>query len=215
LEKLYYKNALKLFPGLEEAMFALTPEERAEFDEYFAQYRHGYWGSPEDGAMFHYAMRLSHAPEPDAKKFRRYMNYFVSKGMNLEYYTGGFGSTPLLAHVARSGNVEFAEVLISKGANVNSSIHGISPLSAAARAGDIDMVKFLVSKGADAGESIRGTTALLAAVGGDNIEVVKFLVSQGANANAALPGGRTPLDVARERGQTAIVEYLEGRGDDR
>jgi ankyrin repeat protein len=43
-----------------------------------------------------------------------------------------------------------------------------------------------------------------------DVEITKFLVSKGANVNAKSTRGKTPLDVAKQRGHRAVVEYLSG-----
>ena len=45
---------------------------------------------------------------------------------------------------------------------------------------------------------------------GPDIAVVKFLVSQGADIHAKDKNGNTPLDLAKEVENTAIVKYLSG-----
>ena len=60
-------------------------------------------------------------------------------------------------------------------------------------------------------------TPLHAGVAGGNLDVVKFLVSKGANVNAQGRNSRTgnaqtPLAVARNSGNTAIVNYLRSEG---
>ena len=82
------------------------------------------------------------------------------------------------------GNVEVAEFLISKGANVNSKGVGWTPLHRAAGDGNLELVKLLVSRGAD-------------------VNIVDYM-----------EGGAkfTPLDEAKIYKQTSVIEYLKSIG---
>ena len=56
-----------------------------------------------------------------------------------------------------------------------------------------------------------GLTALhLAATKGD-LPMVRLLSEAGADPARTGPGGKTPADVAREKGHTAIAEYLQAK----
>ena len=55
----------------------------------------------------------------------------------------------------------------------------------------------------------KGLTPLHYAVAVDNLEIVKLLVGRWATFNVKNNAGFTPLDVARTRKSTAIVEYFE------
>lgn len=56
-----------------------------------------------------------------------------------------------------------------------------------------------------------GWTALhLAAMKGD-LPMIRLLAEAGADPARTGPAGKTPADLAREKGQTAIVQYLESK----
>jgi len=93
------------------------------------------------------------------------------------------GMTPL--HVAAcSGNMDFVEILISNGADINAkNIYGIA----------------------------NGITPLHCATGvGESVELAKFLISKGADVNAKCDDGGTSLDYAKGKGNAAMVQYLTG-----
>jgi hypothetical protein len=101
-------------------------------------------------------------------------------------------------------------------------------LMRAAFSGDIELVKLLLAHGADPhiASSDRETT-LMAACGtgfingyhrqrtpAERLEVVKLLVDLGEDVNAADSYGITPLMVAANLGDAAIVQYLIDKGAD-
>jgi hypothetical protein len=56
-----------------------------------------------------------------------------------------------------------------------------------------------------------GWTALHLAVMKGDLLMVQLLAGAGADPKVVGLGGKTPIDVAREKRQTSIVQYLEGR----
>src|SRR6266536_3149775 len=92
---------------------------------------------------------------------------------------------------------------------------GFSPLGLAAFFGHVEAVKVLLENGADVNAkppSRFQNTAVDSAVSGDHAEVVRVLLAAGADPKATRDGGNTPLDDAREKGNAAVVEFLEARG---
>ena len=94
-------------------------------------------------------------------------------------------------------------------------------IHAAAYAGDLPKVKQLVAGGVDINKRGKKKLTLLhlAAFQGNtrHIEMAKWLLANGANAGARDFEGKTPLDVASERGNTEIAEVIRagrtgGRG---
>ena len=51
--------------------------------------------------------------------------------------------------------------------------------------------------------------ALHCAAAEGNIDVTKFLVEHGANVKATNKKGKTPLDIASERGHEDVAQYLK------
>ena len=85
-------------------------------------------------------------------------------------------------------------------------------IHAAAYAGDLPKVKQLVAGGVDINKRGKKKLTLLhlAAFQGNtrHIEMAKWLLANGANAEARDFEGKTPLDVASERGNTEIAEVI-------
>jgi hypothetical protein len=101
-------------------------------------------------------------------------------------------------------------------------------LMRAAFSGDIDLVKLLIAHGADPHIQSRDReTSLMAACGtgfingyhkqrtpAERLGVVKLLIDLGEDVNAADGYGITPLMVAANLGDAAIVQYLIDKGAD-
>jgi ankyrin repeat protein len=144
----------------------------------------------------------------------------LSKGADVNVMGGYDGSrndkgitlrlgTPL--HVATSRrDVELIKFLISKGANVN-ELGGLdyeTPLHIATQRKNVEIVKILISAGANVNIADRngGVTPLLQAASDGNVEIAKILVSSGADVNAKFADGTTPLDFAKNKKDTAMIQ---------
>jgi ankyrin repeat protein len=93
------------------------------------------------------------------------MEKFLSKISISDVTETNFRETTLLHFVAWTGFVDLANMLISKGANVNAkSFSHWTPLHTAARGGHLELIKFLIANGADVNaRTKRGNTPLGAA----------------------------------------------------
>lgn len=126
---------------------------------------------------------------------------------------------------AHYGDLPICELLIARGAEVNSELPtdgGMwiyntrqTPLHHAAQSGDSEVVGLLVAHGAQvhAADSAKETPLHLATRRGCQ-GIVDMLLSHGANASATDREGRTPLHHAAERKDRAIVESLLSYGAD-
>ncbi|RLM91357.1 hypothetical protein C2845_PM08G29890 [Panicum miliaceum] len=83
-----------------------------------------------------------------------------------------------------------------------------APLHAAAARGDCGEVRRLGPE-ALAARDREGRTVLHAAAAAGEAEAVVVLVDMGADTSAADARGRTPMDVAREKGYQEVVDVLE------
>ncbi len=124
-----------------------------------------------------------------------------------------------LLKAAESGNINFAQKLIARGADSAAvDEHGFTPLVCAARAGQTDMVKFLlppdapsvsILKGKNAASQRAGMAMILAVQHGHE-SVVEALTARGMNVNINERGieDNTPLMIAACHGAFFIVEAL-------
>ena len=132
--------------------------------------------------------------------------------------------TPL-HHASERGDATEAAQLIKDGADLEAGYNGITPLHTAANCGNIwrqnaaasghaECVKVLLQAGAnkeakDHRKLQHDNTPLhYAAIIEGNVECVQLLVEAGANKEATNQDGKTPLDLARERGYSCVVELL-------
>ena len=118
------------------------------------------------------------------------------------------GMTPLCV-AAMSGDKEIAELLIAKGADVDTKheLYG-TPLHNAANK---EIAELLIANSADVNaKDGTGRTPLHWAAFGGHKEVAELLIAEGADVNAKADGGGTPLHGADEE----VVELLIAAGAD-
>ncbi len=116
-------------------------------------------------------------------------------------------------------NVDIAEYLVKKGADVNVvGAYRATPLHCAAFKGIYDVVSLLIEKGANVNSrGPGGSTPLLFAAemssarvkNAKYLEVVKLLVENGADVNLANEKGMKPIDFAENR---LVASYLRKAG---
>ncbi|CAL1704211.1 unnamed protein product [Somion occarium] len=122
--------------------------------------------------------------------------------------------TPLSAAVGL-GHVEFVEMLLKRGACVNtrSAPTNETPLHAAAHRGRIASVSMLLERGADVhAQTVNGWTALHTAAMGGNVEVVELLLASGCEISGETSLERSPLQIALDLRSTKLVEVLLKHG---
>lgn len=120
------------------------------------------------------------------------------------------GFTPLQL-ACYFGNEAVALWLIEQGANVNSQAKNndqIRPIHATAANGNLMILKALLDKGADVNAVQAGDfTALHEAAHSGNLEMTQLLLNYGAR-KTAVSNGKTPYDIAVEKGFTAVAQLL-------
>lgn len=117
----------------------------------------------------------------------------------------------LLSFAARYGQVEIMDILITNGANLESTDNlGRTAVLSAVQARELPTVGVLLAKGADVNaRDHRQDTALHYAAGVfGNREMVAALIAAGADVNAADTNGQTPLMWAARWGDAKRVQAL-------
>ena len=107
----------------------------------------------------------------------------LDEGADVNYKDrDNYHNTPLDI-TSYKGNIELANMLIRRGADVNSkNSWGISPLHIASMDGKIELAKLLIENGADVNiKDDFGKTPLRTAINTGNIEMVNLLLSKGAS----------------------------------
>ncbi|CAF1169182.1 unnamed protein product, partial [Didymodactylos carnosus] len=126
--------------------------------------------------------------------------------------TPSFCETPFLCAI-RYSNETLVKKLCDKGVDVDQPNEdtGMTALMLASTMGFDSIVNVLLDAGAQPNQvDFQGNTALhhAAAGYGENIECIKSLIARGADVNIANEEGSTPLIVAKENSNDALVKLL-------
>jgi ankyrin repeat protein len=114
----------------------------------------------------------------------------------------------LLIEASQSANWDEIELLLSKGAKIDTPGCKTTPLIEAIKKNDGDLTRFLLKKGANVNVQGLVTTPLLEAIYNNDHELVELLLANGADVNYSDECGQTPLILASRRGNLAIVRSL-------
>lgn len=121
--------------------------------------------------------------------------------------------TEQLYLAAQNGDIQSARALLNKGVNVNVMSRTASyPINAAAVENDLAMIELLIANGADLNvQNGQGDTPLICATkyGGGIEKTVKLIVDAGADVSITDNDGKTALDYAIEKKQTAATKLIK------
>ncbi|MCV9885108.1 ankyrin repeat domain-containing protein [Metabacillus halosaccharovorans] len=125
-------------------------------------------------------------------------------------------------HVAaRAGKLDMIKFLIESGMdiNINEGVLKSAPIAHAASEGTISIVEYLFNHGAKLDVSDPNRNPLFSAIYGGHLDIVKFLVQNGIDITVKYTGDTMKdmgaYEIAIERGQTEITEYLKQKLDER
>ena len=140
------------------------------------------------------------------------VSYLLDQGANINT-TDNVDATPLY-YACYEGRLEVVELLLSRGADPTiCDCGGWTPLIVASYEGHVDVVRYLVRNRAVRAtidtQDNTGCTALWIASATNRTGVVKVLVEVGANPMVADRYGRTPLDMAKNKGYDDCITILE------
>ena len=129
------------------------------------------------------------------------------------YSPDGF---PVIALAAVFGQLEVAEYLFAKGADVNAVATngtGYNALTGAVASGHTAIVAWLLANGADPNyRYAAGYSPLLTAAANGHLGIASMLLGNGADLSARTNDGKTALKFAEERGHAEVAEFLRSRG---
>jgi ankyrin repeat protein len=121
---------------------------------------------------------------------------------------------PVLALAAVFGHGDVAKYLQQKGGDVNAvstNATGYTALTGAVASGHAEIVKWLIAIGANVNYRYgAGYSPLLTAAANGHMEIVKMLIENGADLRAKTSDGKGAAQIAEERGQKEVADYLRG-----
>ena len=112
------------------------------------------------------------------------------------------------------GHDALAEFLLDRGADPNliaTDRMKLAPIHAAIARGNLPLVSLLITRGAavNIGQEA-GCSPLHSAAAGGHRDIADVLLERGADLTARM-NGKTPAELARERGHIELANYLESR----
>jgi ankyrin repeat protein len=125
------------------------------------------------------------------------------------------GNTALMKAI-ESNNKEIAELLISKGCDLNlKNEYGNTALIIAIRYAEMEIAQLLIDKGCDLDlQNNEGNTALMISAEYGNKEIAELLISNGCDLDLKNDYGYTALIFAIDNGKMKIAQLLIDKGCD-
>lgn len=141
------------------------------------------------------------------------IEFAIEKGAEMEHIDSHYGTTALIEAISWA-HTQTAKLLISRGANLSTccddKYNRIFPLFCAVNWNEYDIAEFLLMHKADVHQQTScGASALHNAAFKNNIKMVKLLLQHGANPDLKDNKGKTPLDLAEEKGFDEIYNILK------
>jgi ankyrin repeat protein len=143
------------------------------------------------------------------KGWLKVATYLIEHGADVN-----LGGMPALSAAAAAGNRAMVELLLSRGANVNSKdSHGKTALHIAAEKEFPTVAEVLLANKADANaQDNSGNTPLFSAANNGSLKLVAMLLAAGANPNLPNKQGLTPLVLPAAHRSSEIVKALLAAG---
>ncbi|MEJ2368411.1 MAG: ankyrin repeat domain-containing protein [Acidobacteriota bacterium] len=118
-----------------------------------------------------------------------------------------------LVEACSLGNLEMVRLLVARGADMQETGSGVTPLMASVYHGT-DLLHFLLDHGADPNrhDGQEGKTALMYAVGAGKGDAVQDLLAAGASPDDTDKLGETALMMAAKTGEVGIMKILLAHG---
>lgn len=121
-----------------------------------------------------------------------------------------FGDTALMGACIK-GKLDVVKLLLDHGAEINPE--GWTPLHYAAFEGRTEVLKLLIDKGAKKDAiAPNGYSALMLAVRGRHAEAARAMLYADPDVNLRTDAGDTALKLAREKGDSGLVDLLKRAG---
>ena len=122
--------------------------------------------------------------------------------------------TSTLYLACEKGHFDAARLLLDTGADVNrADKYGMTPLYIACAKGHVNVARLLLDNGAAVDWAMEdGATPLYVACEKGHVNAARLLLDNGAEVDRAMEtrwSTRTPLDIAKQRGHSAVVALLE------
>jgi len=135
--------------------------------------------------------------------------YLVDQNADLTIKSGPLGADALsLALIADSEII--VNLLLNKGAPLQKTDSGLTPLMLAGKTKHLSIVKKLIAAGGEVNDTQPdGWSPLMHAVYDKNFGVVKLLVENGADISNRNSDGDTAIDIAKSLGEKEIVDCLK------